>query len=186
MNCNDFDQYIDAYLDGELKDPELRAWENHLNDCENCRAVFEEYKEMCHQLQTLDNIECPHEVIENVYSRIDAQDMAKLGSWLNAILVIIARNRLRSSITGAALIFILSLFIIIPDPQHPEKDMQVYSQQEIQQAYSDVKVALVQLNRITARTQQMITNDILVDGVAKPLHTSMDQALKPIFNGDKL
>jgi predicted anti-sigma-YlaC factor YlaD len=36
-----FENWLDAYLDGELMDIQIVAYENHLNECESCRKAYE-------------------------------------------------------------------------------------------------------------------------------------------------
>jgi hypothetical protein len=141
---------------------------------------------MYHTLQSLDSIQCPDVVIEEVYRKIEAQEKAVRVSWLTTALGSLIKNPFRMSLAGAALLIIFSLLIIPSHWKLSFQDTHGYSQQEVQQAYTEVKFALAQFNKITSRTQELIKKDILVDGVAKPLHSSMDKALKPIFHGDTL
>lgn len=42
MRCQDSQQRLDAYLDGELSDPEVRAVSAHLGHCPACQAALDE------------------------------------------------------------------------------------------------------------------------------------------------
>lgn len=49
MNCNDFENRISGYLDGELSDQEMKQFEQHITSCSKCAALVSE-------MESLDNI----------------------------------------------------------------------------------------------------------------------------------
>jgi mycothiol system anti-sigma-R factor len=45
MNCEEANQFLDAYLDGELEPGKRRELEQHLNDCPECRELLEQQRQ---------------------------------------------------------------------------------------------------------------------------------------------
>lgn len=45
ITCREFDDFIDAYLEGKLSGPERRRFTLHLRLCRECREYLEAYKQ---------------------------------------------------------------------------------------------------------------------------------------------
>ena len=45
MNCEEANQSLDAYLDGELEPGKQRELEQHLNACPECRELLEQQRQ---------------------------------------------------------------------------------------------------------------------------------------------
>jgi len=50
-------KWMDAYLDGELLDIQMIAFENHLNECESCRIAYESQLQLKQALQNVQPIQ---------------------------------------------------------------------------------------------------------------------------------
>src|SRR5262245_7344081 len=69
MNCNDCQELISDYVDGELEPGAQTKIENHLADCEPCRAVRDDLLQIVHFSRQLP-LHTPSAV---VWSRIQEQ-----------------------------------------------------------------------------------------------------------------
>lgn len=59
MNCNEVIDNLSLYIDDELNEEEKRLYEEHLNSCEACRNLIEEYKNLIAALNNLPDEEPP-------------------------------------------------------------------------------------------------------------------------------
>ena len=59
MNCRDAECILSAYLDGQLSDMERKFLEDHLTQCESCRANLHELTLIKNALRSLPEVEIP-------------------------------------------------------------------------------------------------------------------------------
>jgi len=45
LDCNEFVELVTDYFEGVLPDPEHRAFEHHLTECEGCTAYLQQMRE---------------------------------------------------------------------------------------------------------------------------------------------
>ena len=53
MNCDEFENLISAYVDGELLQFDAQRVENHVADCPRCAATLAEYRKMAGEMKGL-------------------------------------------------------------------------------------------------------------------------------------
>lgn len=53
MNCREFVDFLMAYLDGELPEPERSAFDRHLRDCPPCVTYLDTYSQTVRMGRTL-------------------------------------------------------------------------------------------------------------------------------------
>ena len=53
MNCNEISDKLSLYIDDELSSEEMKQVEEHLNSCENCQKVLDEYRNLISVLKNL-------------------------------------------------------------------------------------------------------------------------------------
>lgn len=46
MACEEFEVLLNGYIDGELKDPDLKRFEEHLAGCPHCRKLVRDYRRL--------------------------------------------------------------------------------------------------------------------------------------------
>ena len=69
IDCNDFFEFISAYYDGELSEPDCAYVQQHLDECENCSGLFEIYRDI--SLGTRSSLEpAPEALRRNVMDSI--------------------------------------------------------------------------------------------------------------------
>ena len=51
MNCDEFENLISAYVDGELLQFDAQRVENHVADCPRCAATLTEYRKMAGEMK---------------------------------------------------------------------------------------------------------------------------------------
>ncbi|ARK24597.1 anti-sigma factor [Sporosarcina sp. P37] len=69
--------YIHAFFDGELTNEEEQIMKEHLDECEECRKMFEELDETVTLLGSFDVLEAPAGFVSGVTARLPRQTVKK-------------------------------------------------------------------------------------------------------------
>jgi hypothetical protein len=140
------------------------------------KRLLAEYKSTAQAVQTLNQDECPLNIIENIKMNtgIEKEDFLESTSRFFYVLFY------KPVITIAAimvLVFGITFFLFLNKTSKTQ-----YSQIQIQLAEKQVKQSLVLVNRIFNRTADKVENDILKEQVAKPVHEGIS-TINNLFNG---
>ena len=75
LSCEEFSQFIDAYLDYELATGERRLFDAHLAHCSDCRDQFEEHAWLQNAVrQGLRRpVQCPDELKASIYKALERE-----------------------------------------------------------------------------------------------------------------
>tara|TARA_Y100000996_G_scaffold185438_1_gene145031 strand:+ start:2739 stop:3236 length:498 start_codon:yes stop_codon:yes gene_type:complete len=73
MNVNDFDKYISSYLDGDLRDSDVKEFEELLKNDANCGKKFEDYKKMLNMLSSIE-VKASIDFADKVYQKVKEQE----------------------------------------------------------------------------------------------------------------
>lgn len=69
MKCNEFENLINEYVDGELTHS-IDILVEHMDECEACKAVYEETFELKNMLAGLDMIELPDDFEDTLHNKL--------------------------------------------------------------------------------------------------------------------
>lgn len=69
MKCNEFENLINEYVDGELTHS-IDILEEHMDECEACKALYEETLELKNMLTGLDMIELPDDFEDTLHNKL--------------------------------------------------------------------------------------------------------------------
>jgi len=83
MNCNEISDKLSLYIDNELSPEEMQQVEEHLNSCENCQKVLDEYKNLISVLQSLPEEEPPEGYCKRLHEKLLMERSQKetKGTW---------------------------------------------------------------------------------------------------------
>lgn len=176
MTCQEFDNIIADYVEGEITAEQKIEVETHLKECSKCQTTFNYYQEIVEKLHTLPQEKCPDTVIEKVFHsvRVDDSKPSFLTNIYNTIL-----ERHSWKISFALAVIILGIFVIYPHLEYQEPVQQQYTAQEVEKAKKDVELALAYFHYFTTKTEQIMETQIIQNYLIKPIRT----AFKPILNG---
>ena len=73
MNCEQMNGLLSAWLDGELSGNEQRQMQAHLEQCAQCRALFEQLQALHTSFAELEEIPAPDGFAEGVMDRVKAE-----------------------------------------------------------------------------------------------------------------
>lgn len=60
MKCSKAHKFISPYIDGELPEEDMKTFEDHIKVCPNCRAEFEEGKELHNLFAQTEEFKAPY------------------------------------------------------------------------------------------------------------------------------
>tara|TARA_B100002051_G_C16729397_1_gene637295 strand:+ start:1517 stop:2014 length:498 start_codon:yes stop_codon:yes gene_type:complete len=73
MNVNDFDKYISSYLDGDLRESDIKEFDELLKNDANCRKKFKDYKKMLNMLSSIE-VKASSDFADKVYQKVKEQE----------------------------------------------------------------------------------------------------------------
>jgi hypothetical protein len=139
---------------------------------------------MLESLHGLEKKTCPDSVVNQVMDILNLDAIpARRRRLPDFFAARVGRRRWQLGLIGAAACAALLFLFFHPKGAPPPQPKQHYTQQEIDQAKSQVKMALSYFNKITSETQLILESNVLPEHVVKPLKSSIKTAIKPIFNG---
>jgi hypothetical protein len=111
MNCNEFINKLDIYIDGEMPDSDLPEFFEHTESCEDCRLAFEEALIIAEKSKTLAVAKAPDALLENVMAQVKEQPAQARKKWplaaklltgvaACAVLVVVALASLNPNLTS--------------------------------------------------------------------------------------
>jgi hypothetical protein len=77
MNCNESNEYMMRYFDGNQNDIENAQLKQHVKSCSTCNRDFESLKEIFCAIETKNSIEPPQDFEVNVMEKINALEMTR-------------------------------------------------------------------------------------------------------------
>ena len=112
MTCQEFDNIIADYIEGNITAEQKTAIETHLQQCANCQTAFNYYKQVVEKLQTLPHEKCPDTVVEKVFHSVWVTD-SKPSVLTNIYHTILERHSWKISFALAVIILVFLFFIRI-------------------------------------------------------------------------
>lgn len=64
LSCQQVNQFILDYLEGDMDDQTRVAFESHLQNCPNCAAFLDQYRSTTRLVREAEEIEVPPEVVD--------------------------------------------------------------------------------------------------------------------------
>ncbi|MBQ2816586.1 MAG: DUF4349 domain-containing protein [Clostridia bacterium] len=83
MDCRKFLEQLDAFIDGELTPGAKAAMENHMNNCPECKKLYEDAKEILMKTNELNDVKAPEGFTDAVMEKLQNEPAPKkpLPKW---------------------------------------------------------------------------------------------------------
>ncbi len=166
-----------AYGDASIKD-KLNIYLLSLKN-EEIKKVLNEHKRIASAAHNLDLEECPDNVIEKVSESIKANNLRSKSMLVDLYSIFFRRPILSGAVATVIVLAVISTFIF----ERPEIKQQ-YTQQQIEQADSEVKYSLALVANVLNKTKRTIEKDVIQDKVNKPIKESLF-IINDYLQGDK-
>ena len=85
MDYNNFEDYIAAYLDGELSDEQKNKFEELIESSEECKTKFKETTGLLNDLKSMPTLETSDNFLTKLHQRIELEQKSKANFFENAI-----------------------------------------------------------------------------------------------------
>lgn len=163
MNCNEFEEKISFYMDGELPGDETESVEKHMEGCPECKKLFDEFKSIDGLIDNIPQISP---------EKINAHDLISKGKGGGVTLPVF--NFQKFALAGAFLILLaLGLFmskgvIFAPSlqPMPPAVSHKATPEDEITRTDYNVQLNDTAYNvTVEGEGVRMISFDLIVNDV---------------------
>ena len=85
MDYNNFEDYIAAYLDGELSDKQKNKFEELIESSEECKTKFKETTGLLNDLKSMPTLETSDNFLTKLHQRIELEQKSKANFFDKAI-----------------------------------------------------------------------------------------------------
>ena len=85
MDYNNFEDYIAAYLDGELSDEQKNKFEELMESSEECKTKFKETTGLLNDLKSMPTLETSDNFLTKLHQRIELEQKSKANFFDKAI-----------------------------------------------------------------------------------------------------
>ena len=166
-----------AYGDANLKD-KISIYFLSLKN-EEIKKALNEHRKIAAAAHNLELEECPENLIEKVSASINVQNLRSQSMFTDLYSIFFRRPVLTGAMATVIILAVISTFIF----ERPEIKQQ-YTQQQIEQADSEVKYSLSLVANVLNKTKNTIEKDVLQDKVNKPIKESLF-IINDYLQGDK-
>ncbi len=174
---NRFDEWLDAYFDGDLSPAEVRRLEHVAANREELREELRLARALQHGLRSLPTPTCPPEVTTTVmaFARRDAR--RDLLERLRTAVASSWRTGFRPSLAVAVLIALVIGGALITRPR-PAPQATSASTEEVERALNEARWALAFVSDIGRRTATSIRDEVFEERIVAPLNRALDSAFE--------
>ena len=165
MQCPELDSLLADYAAGNLTEKRAADIEKHLESCEGCRTKYDKYRELINELNAMPKVSCPDLVAARILSGqpdepvIHRRSARRLHVW-----------------RAAAAVFIAGMIYVFAARDTRMKPPE-YTDAELQEARQQIELALGYCNYFGNRTKTIITDDLLMESIQKPIESSFAKTL---------
>lgn len=164
MNEVDYSWYeerVEAFVDNDLPPKEARAFRNQLKQDADLKAQVTAAHALRARLRATSGLRCP----PNVKSAVMEETRSTGGAYIKWL-------------TPAAAALTLALMLAWPIDESP-------SSQELADARAELELALAYLDRAGKRAALDVGEQVLREGIIRPVQAGLDRGATPARRGDK-
>jgi anti-sigma factor RsiW len=156
-DCDGVLNRLDAWIDGDLDRAEAIGIEAHLERCPACQAERRLAEQMLTELRAMPDFGVPERVLQAVERKTRPRWVETIRSSLPSEV----RRRLPAAAAFAAVVLAVVLVAPWDWRRGPE-----YSDEEIQRAAAETRLALAYIGSITRRAERRVKEKVLEEGAA--------------------
>ena len=172
-----FDEALEAYLDGDLSPAEARRLEAFARTDAEAREELRLARLVQHRLQALPPLVCPPDITSAVfdYARRDVRSgfVERIRSLMSSNWATIIRPSMAVGVLVAVIIVGTLNTRPIPEPQQTAQ-----TTEEVGKALNDAKWVLAYLSDIGLKAATSIREEVLEERVVAPVNRALDSAFE--------
>jgi anti-sigma factor RsiW len=197
--CSWVQERIEPYVDGELRGPDLDAFERHIEVCETCRRELERAQMVVSGLRALPQQRCPDRVVERAAALLggagggaEVTGGREMGAaWPGRLRRLLGGRIapvLQPAAAAALVVIIAALFVLFPGERAPfeggdelseEQAALDVTQRELELAKLDVMLAFAYVNKYNRLGAEIAAKEGITDPVLKGIERSVVDPLFP-------
>ena len=112
MDYNNFEDYIAAYLDGELSDDEKNKFEELMQSNEECRIKFKQTTSLLNDLKSMPKLETSDDFLTKLHQRIESEEQSK-NNLFNKTIQYFSFSNAKPAVTFAMSFGAIAIFTFI-------------------------------------------------------------------------
>jgi hypothetical protein len=109
MQCNDIQEKLSAYIDGDIASEERMLIDEHLKSCQQCNKTLTEMKKTTEYLRNLDDIEPPAWLTQKIMTKIRSEAGKEKSIWQKLFYPLHIKLPLESAV--AVLLAVTTIYI---------------------------------------------------------------------------
>lgn len=169
--CSEVLDRLDAWIDGDLDEPEAAGIAAHVDRCHPCQTAKREAEELISALRSLPEFEIPDRVLQSVHDRATPGLVSRLGEAL--------RGSILRPVPALAAVATVILAIAVLSPWRSLTTPE-YTDHEITRAAEETRLALALVGSVARRGEASIADKVLRDGVAAETVRGINRSLQII------
>jgi len=138
MNVNDFDKYISAYIEGDLRPSEMKEFEELLKNNSVCDKKLKDFQKMINELSNLDSLKTSPDFLKNLHRRINEPQKVTVLNKIQNINLFGYDYISIGGIAAALALFMFSVSIFLQSDSIPIVDLEQLSSKNIANNYSEI------------------------------------------------
>ena len=184
IDCAWARERIELYIDNDLGQSALSAFESHVDECKACRQEMQMAKSVVEELRALPGFECPDEVVDRVFDRVEAEgEGQRNGKGWRRFIEWIAPSRFgvpRAAVAGAFVLLIaISSLVAVRVSQREVQP----TPEEIAEAEATLKWTFAYVNEVSRRTSVTVRDDVIgervIGSMRKAVLTTFEEPTPP-------
>jgi anti-sigma factor RsiW len=172
ITCGAFCERIETWMDGDLSPAEKAVMEAHLEICENCRMERSLAGQVSTELRSLPEFDLPESVLSEVRSRTRGGVAVGPMGFLSGLIP-------RPVLAAAAVTAVVVAAIVIVEPWN-ESGASRYSEQEIERATLQTRLALAYVGSVARRAEIRVKHRVLDENAAVQTVSGIGRSIKKI------
>jgi hypothetical protein len=176
INCEQFRDLLDAYLDGELAPSEAALMASHLSGCKNCSRELELAKTVQNALHALPERECPERVVQSALEKMKRKEPSKSAPQPKPLIIRdLLKWRWAAGTLAALLLLVISLSLLQKPPQQSRES---FTPEQLDKARMELEFTFACIGAIGYQSAAAVYNDVVEDKVVPSVKEAIEETIE--------
>jgi anti-sigma factor RsiW len=175
--CQQLEEAIEAYVDGELEPPVSSRLEGHLESCRGCRQEVARAHRLRESLRSLPGLEAPRPAVAAVLETARAEAASRKWSWLGFL----SPRPVLAGLAAAALLVVIVLALF---PGRSDETRVAMDDPAVARATLEAKLALAHFARANRKIGLELGDDVVRQRIVLPATRVVSRSLASGAAGD--
>lgn len=177
LTCHEIRMMFEDYITDELCHSDRKDFQDHLDQCDNCRIELEKEQKIIQCLIKLPEFRCPEKVTRSILERTVLTERRKFNLSLKNLESII---NWRSASISFAVLGIIAILVFSPFKENTIPMQTHYTADEIQKARQQIKWSLTYTAQKLQKTENKAIEEVIIQNIPKTIRDAIKNTV-PIF-----